>query len=208
MKRILFMHQASTIGGGSYCLLNIINVINRKLFVPIVVLKSEGPLSDILRAEGVEVYIFPQMTGVPYNMPLCNLHSILSYLKAYKSIGAFKTLLNNTKADVLYLNNMMIYPYLRTAKECGCNTVLHVREHWPLDEHQVQFGWIKNAVYKYVDRLIAINHYSANMFPEKKASIVYDWIDMKDRYRPIPMSEIFGEDMKGKKVLLYTGGTM
>ena len=68
----------------------------------------------------------------------------------------------------------MIYKYLKPAKECGCKTVLHCREHWPLDEHLTQLQWARNAVYQYADELIAINHYSASIFSKKKATIVYD----------------------------------
>lgn len=101
---------------------------------------------------------------------------------------------------------MMIYPYLKPAKECGCKTILHCREHWPLDEHTTQLKWARNAVYQYADKLIAINNYSASIFPEKQATIVYDWIDMDSRYEYRPMSEILGEDATDLRIYLYTGG--
>lgn len=205
MTRILFMHQASTIGGGSYCLLNIIKELDRERFDPVVALQSSGPLMDELQKLGVEVVLFPQMMAVPYNHALTP-RNIRFYLKSQFSLKPFAELLKNVKTDILYLNNMMIYPYLRVAKDQGMKTVIHVREHWPLNEHVKQLGWARKAVYAYADTVIAINHYSASMFPEKDATIVYDWIDMEGRDKPIPMSDIFGEDIAGKKVLLFTGG--
>lgn len=205
MTRILFMHQASSVGGGSYCLLNIIKELDREQFEPVVVLQSNGPLVDELHKLGVEVVLFPQMMAVPYNHAL-TLLKIRIYLKVHLSLRPFVDLLKRINADILYLNNMMIYPYLRVAKEQGMKTVIHVREHWPLDEHVKQLGWARKAVYTYADKLIAINHYSASIFPQKEATIVYDWIDMKGRYKPISMNDIFGEDVAEKKVLLYTGG--
>lgn len=206
MKRIMFMHQASSIGGGSYCLLNVVKAVDKKLFEPVVALKSEGPLADELRKLGVEVVIFSQMVAIPYNRGLLQRGSISAYWAVECSKKALKQLLMDNKIDVLYLNNMMLCRYLQPAKECGCKTVVHVREHWPLNEHKNQLEWARKCVYQYADKMIAINHYSASMFPDKEATIVYDWIDMDSRYKSMPLSEIFGEDMTGKKVLLYTGG--
>lgn len=75
-----------------------------------------------------------------------------------------------------------------------------------LNEHKRQLEWARKCVYQYADKLIAINHYSASMFPQKTATIVYDWIDMEERRQDISMSEVLGEEASGKKVLLYTGG--
>lgn len=204
-KRILFMHQSSSIGGGSYCLLNLVKVLNKNIWEPVVALKKNGPLQDELRKIGVDVVFFPQMTGVPYNLSL-SLRNLWTYWKVFRSEKACENLLQRERIEVLYLNNMMIAPYLRPAKRVGIKTVMHVREHWPLNEHKRQLEWIRNIVYLYCDKLIAINHYSASIFPGKHSTIVYDWINMSNRYKKMPLNEIFGHDMSGKKVLLYTGG--
>lgn len=206
MTRILFMHQSSDIGGGSYCLLNIIKDLSKETWYPIVVLKDNGPLADALKDLGIEVAFFPEMISLPYNETLFKPANIRAYIKASKKHESFKRLLHHQKIDVVYLNNMMLAPYLKDAKEFGCKTIMHVREHWPLNEHRQQLKWIRNIVYKNCDCLIAINKYSASIFPDKDATIVYDWVDMKSRYKAIPLNDIFGEDMTGKKVLLFTGG--
>lgn len=205
-QRILFMHHASSIGGGSYCLLNVVNAVDKTLFEPLVALKGEGPLADELRKLGLEVVFFREMAAIPYNRGFLQPGSINSYCAVARSKKALKHLLEDNKIDVLYLNNMMLCRYLQPARECGCKTVVHVREHWPLDEHIRQLQWARKCVYQYADKMIAINHYSASMFPEKESTIVYDWIDMDSRYKPMPMNEIFGEDMTNKKVFLFTGG--
>lgn len=199
------MHQASSIGGGSYCLLNVVKALDKTIWEPVVALKSHGPLEDELRKIGVEVELFPQMMGIPYNQPL-SLWNIRKYWCVLRSEKACVELLRRERIDVLYLNNIMIAPYLQSAKKVGCKTVVHVREHWPLDEHKKQLEWLRKIIYKNCDKLIAINHFSASIFPKKDATIVYDWIDMSSRYKPLPMRNIFGEDMKGKKVFLYLGG--
>lgn len=200
------MHQVSVVGGGSYCLLNIVKAIDKRVFEPIVALKDEGPLADELRKLGVEVVIFSQMTVIPYNRGLLQRGSLRAYWAVERSKKSLKQLLVENKIDVLYLNNMMLCRYLQPAKECGCKTVIHVREHWPLDEHKRQLEWARRCVYQYADKLIAINRYSASMFPEKEATIVYDWIDMDSRDGGKSVTDILGEDATNLKVYLYTGG--
>lgn len=204
--RILFVHHVSSVGGGSYCLLNVVKAVDRQSFEPVVALKEDGPLAEEMRKMGVEVVFFPEMSVIPYNMTLMSYESMAAYHAVKKSAGRFKDLLVREKIDILYLNSMMLCGYLHVAKECGCKTVLHVREHWPVDEHKCQLGWVRKQVYQYADRLIAINRYSATMFPGKPAVIIYDWINLEERYRHLPLNDIIGEDLSDKKVFLYTGG--
>ena len=46
------------------------------------------------------------------------------------------------------------------------------------------------------------------MFQEcsKKMTIIHDWIDFSERYEPISFKELFGDDFKNLKVLVFTGG--
>ena len=200
------MHHVSGIGGGSYCLLNVVKSLDRTVWEPIVALKSHGPLEYELRRIGIPVVFFPEMTSIPYNKSIFKKNSIQSYYCAYNSAKSLRSLLLENHINVVYLNNMMLYPYLRSAKECGCNTVLHVREHWPLDEHRMQLKYAQKYVYKYADVLIAINKYSASMFPKKCSVVVYDWIDMSERYKEFDLNRIFGEDCSNKIILLFNGG--
>lgn len=208
LSRVLFLHQSSIIGGGSFCLLNILKVIDRTHIEPIVALCTDGPLRLELQKLGIQVIMFHQMAAIPYNRMLYSYSSLKSYCMVRRSIPAYKRLLKKYKIDIVYLNNMMVYYYLKSAKEYGCKTIIHVREHWPLTEHKYQLKWAQEAVEQYADSVIAINKYSASMFASSsdKISIVYDWIDMNSRFEYRPMSEILGENATDLKVYLYTGG--
>lgn len=206
MQRILFIHQSSEIGGGSYCLLNVIKALDRSKFIPILVLKKTGPLVEEIKKLNVEIIIFNKLESILYNEALLKPKNSLRYLHIMFSISAFKSMLKSNKIDIVYINNMMLYRYLKPAKESGCKTIMHVREHWPLNEHIIQLSWARKMVHKYCDQLIAINNYSASIFPEKESSIVYDWIDMDSRFEDYPLSKVFGENMSDKKVFLFTGG--
>lgn len=207
-KRILFVNQVSYVGGSSYCMLALIKAIDRSIFEPVVLLRKEGSLAKELRTLGIEVHFFSQMTTVPYNESLFKHGVISAYLKIARSKRRFKSLLSSINADIIYLNNMMLYPYLKSAKENGCRTILHIREHWPMNEHRLQLLWARETAKKHADKVVAINHYSASMFPEcaDKMSIIYDWIDFSERYEPRPFDELFGVSPKKLKVFLFTGG--
>ncbi|WP_044270478.1 glycosyltransferase [Bacteroides timonensis] len=207
-KTTLFLHHSSVIGGGSFCLLNILKVIDRTYIEPIVALCVDGPLRLEIEKLGIKVVLFSKMTAIPYNHTLYSISSLKSYSMVILSIPTFKQLLKRYKIDIVYLNNMMIYNYLKPAKEYGCKTIIHIREHWPLTEHKHQLKWAQEAVRQYADAVIAINKYSASMFASSynKISIVYDWIDMDSRFEYRPISEILGEDATNLKVYLYTGG--
>lgn len=116
MKRILFVHQTSAIGGGSYCLLNILREIDKSMIEPVVCLASDGPLRKEIESLKISVVFFRKMVDIPYNKNLWSIYSLLQYFKVKKSISAFQSLLQSSRIDVVYLNNMMLYNYLKSAK--------------------------------------------------------------------------------------------
>ncbi|MGM9739113.1 MAG: glycosyltransferase family 4 protein [Candidatus Cryptobacteroides sp.] len=216
MKRILFVHHISKIGGASFCLLNILKALDREKLEPVVCLASEGPLADAVRLQGIECIFFPSMSTVPYNRPLLLPSSIRSYVSVAMSLSGFSKLLKDNKIDIVYLNNMMLWPYLRPAKNAGCATVFHVREHWPLDEHCLQLGAAREYVRKYADRVVAINSFSASMFPRlgSRTVKVMDWSDIDARCGGPGLNDILDEgsisgpdgEAHPRKTYIFTGG--
>ena len=208
MKRILFVHHTSEIGGGSFCLLNLLKEVDRDRFDPMVLLKNEGPLSEEITKLGIELHYMPMLQTVPYNKRLTAPSSIRMYHKIWKSFGEFHRIMKELCVDILYLNNSMLYPYLKVAKESGIRTVIHIREHWPLHEHRIQLRWFQKGISEYSDKIVAINEFSLSMVPgvEYKKRIIYDWIDFTDRDMPYNLNDLMGEDVSEKKIYLYTGG--
>ena len=64
MKRILFVHQTSAIGGGSYCLLNILREIDKSMIEPVVCLASDGPLRKEIESLKISVVFFRKMVDI------------------------------------------------------------------------------------------------------------------------------------------------
>ena len=208
MKRILFVHHVSSIGGGSYCLLNLLKEVDQEKFHPVVLLQENGPLVSEIEKLGIKVYFFHGMTAFPYNKSLFQLSTLWCYLRILLSIRKFRKVLLTIKPDILYLNNSMLNPYLKLGKDLGLKTIIHIREHWPMEEHKIQLGLFKNNICNYADQIVAINQYSAYMVSRAahKTTIVYDWIDFSNRYEEHDLNKLMGEDVENKKIFLFTGG--
>ena len=133
---------------------------------------------------------------------------IISFISILKSYGKYNRILELIKPDFVYINSMMLYPYLIPAKRKSIKTIIHIREHWPENEHKIQRRTAINTIKKYTDRIIAINHYSAPMLETcgRNVTVVYDWIDMSVRYKPMPFDVLLQEDCSSLKTYLYTGG--
>lgn len=204
----MFLYHTSTIGGGSYCLLNILKSVDRSQIEPAVLLSDDGPLVDEIKNIGIEVSFLPLMHVVPYNTSILKPTKIRNALRILWSMKKLKGIITTLKPDVVYCNTMMLYPYLHIAKEMGCKTIIHIREHWPEGEHKWQRKTALSHITKYADEIVAINRYSASMVTPygRTASVVYDWIDMSTRYQEMPLRDIFSEEMVGKKVFLFMGG--
>lgn len=208
MRTILYVYHASNIGGGSYAMLNVIKALDRSIYRPIVLLKKDGPLVDELKSMSVEVHFIPTINTVPYNRSIFTLHNIKRIVNIIRSFDKFASLLKKINPDIVYLNTMMLHPYLKVVKKCGIKSIIHIREHWPKGEHTAQRNYAIKNIRKYADKIIAINTFSASMVADTThhPTIVYDWINMDARFKEIPYDTIFNEDCSNKKVYLCTGG--
>lgn len=205
MQRVLFLHHVSSVGGGSYCLLNLLKELDRTAFEPVVLLPGEGSLCEELAKLDIRVDFFPEMTAYPYCDTLVSYSSARRLARLVLSRSGFSDYLKKSAPEIVYFNTLMLFPYLRAARRAGCKTVLHVREHWPPDAHVLQLAWIRRTVNRYVDRLVAINRFSASLFPRKEVVTVYDWIDLEARKGP-GIEEITGDACRDCTVYLYMGG--
>ena len=206
MKRILYVHHVSSVGGASFCLLNIIKALDREKYEPVALLKSPGPLSAELEKINVEVAYLSSLAAIPYNKSLTSFRTWLGYARVFSSLRKFKSFIQSGDYDIVYFNNMMLYPYLRVSK--GLKTIVHVREHWPLNEHKLQLRAAQYVMKNNVSWVVAISQYSARMFDEckERTTIVHDWISFEGRFNGPKLSELFKEDINGKRIYLFTGG--
>ncbi len=204
---ILYIFHVSVFGGGSLCLLNLVKELNNEKFNPIVLLKSWGPLCEELEKVGATIIIEPSLYTVPYNRSLFEINSIKQIIFMLLSIKKVKYWIKKTEADIIHVNTMMMYPYAIPAYKLKRKVIVHIREHWPIDEHVLQLKFAKRIIEKYADLIIAINKTSADIIGlPYKTKIIYDWIDFKDRDKAIDFKTIFGKEYEKLKVFLFLGG--
>jgi glycosyltransferase involved in cell wall biosynthesis len=204
---ILYIFHVSSIGGGSFCLLNMIKRLDRELFNPIILLKEYGPLCTELEKLGAKVILEKTISIVPYNRSVLERNSINKIFLLLISVRKVRYWIKRSDADIVHINTMMMYPYAVAAHKLGRKVVVHIREQWPENEHKIQFAIAQRLIQKYSDRIIAINEASAEMIGvTAKTQVVYDWIDFKDRDESIDFSKLFGNDFKSLKVFLFFGG--
>ena len=204
---ILYIFHVSSIGGGSFCLLNMVKKLDKELYNPLILLKEDGPLCIELIKHGASIFFEKSISTVPYNRSLFERTSILSIFSVLTSLGKIRYWIKKTDASIVHINTMMMYPYIFPAYKLRKKIVIHVREHWPKNEHRIQFKIAQSIIERYSDKIIAINESSANMIrvPEK-TQIIYDWIDFENREEIIDFKKLFGENYKSLKIFLFLGG--
>lgn len=205
--KILYIYHVSVIGGGSFCLLNIIKHLDKSLFQPIVLLKDEGPLVIELIRNGAIVFFEKSIETVPYNSSILKINSIIKILRIIKSIRIIKNWYKILDPEIIHLNSMMLYPYLISASNLNIKKIIHIRENWPKNEHRYQFLFAKKVISAYCDRIIAINNTSAKMFYElNKISIINDYINFDDRNKTFELKKILGNNITSLKIFTFFGG--
>jgi glycosyltransferase involved in cell wall biosynthesis len=204
---ILYIFHVSIFGGGALCLLNLVKELNKEKFNPVVLLKNWGPVCEELEKFGARVIIEPALNTMPYNSPLFEINSIRQIIPMLLSIKKVKYWIEKTDAGIVHVNTMMMYPYTIPAFKLKRKVIIHIREHWPIDENFLQLKFARNIIDKYTDLIISINKTSAEIINlPHKTEIIYDWIDFKGRDRLIDFKDIFGNDHEALKVFLFLGG--
>ena len=75
MRRILFVFHVSSVGGGSYCLYNLLKAIDRTVFEPVVLLPGSGSLCDEISKLDIRIEYMPGMSTYPYSTSLLSYRS-------------------------------------------------------------------------------------------------------------------------------------
>lgn len=205
-KIVLFIHHVTAIGGGSYCLLNILKNLDRVAIEPIVLTRCPGPLSEEIKNLGISVDFIPEMGTLPTQGEMFKFGTWISLIRILQFMPIFEKYLRSNKIDKVYLNTLALAHLLLTTKKLGIKSVIHIREHGPVGKPSILFNYIRGLVEKYADNVIAVNNYSASLVKKVSPLIIYDGIDFANRQGNETMSDIFKEDCSGLKVFICTGG--
>ena len=132
-RRIVFIDHTAALGGGEIALLNLVRHLDRSRHEPLVILFSDGPLVEKLRALGVAVHLFSLSPGVVAARKdslgvatLLRVGDLLSaLLRTYRLAGLIRAL----KADVVHANSLKADIIGGVAgRLAGAKVIWHVRD--------------------------------------------------------------------------------
>jgi glycosyltransferase involved in cell wall biosynthesis len=174
---ILVLHSSSDLYGASKMLLVITEVLQQRGHTVQVVLSTEGPLSDALRAKQVTVHIIP--LGIlrrKYMTPAGMLNRAVTLKSAVRKIS---TLIRKEKIDLVYSNTTAVLAGAMAAKKTHTRHIWHIHE--ILEQSKWLFRIISGLVKRYSDVVIVVSDavktsWSKLVAPEK-IHVVYNGID-------------------------------
>jgi len=185
-KKVLFIHHSSVIGGGSWCLFEILKHLDRSRVDPVVLLNSQGPLVERIRSLDIPVEVDAGIPEFPFyaNGPVKGTIQLFKALLHYpKGFSAFYAHCIRIAPDVVYLNSsaQLFLPW--PAKKAGVKKViLHNREHWEFKGlFKIKLPVSKWVIKRFVDHIFSITEcgIKAIGFPQK-STVVRDWPSFDD----------------------------
>ncbi len=188
--KILYVQHCSAIGGGSWCLFELIRELQRvdKSMECSALLFEEGPLADRLRSIGVPVDVDSGLSAIT---PLFDgrahwiawLEFIRELFRLPLGSYRFYRYCRRTQPDIVHLNTSALFAFALPAKWAGAKKVfLHNREHWWADGLLRPKTGLKNFVVKhFVDQVFSITHAYIDFFGFKdKTTVLPDWPSFDD----------------------------
>ncbi len=176
--KILFVHSSSEMYGSDRCLYEIVKGIDKKQFVPVVVLPFEGVLAEKLKALGIDVYITD-----PWVLRKGVFHSprlILYLLKIPVSIIRLIRIIRKEQISVVYSNTSVILGSPLSAFITRRQHIFHIRELY--DNYPTLSPFYSLFLCLFSRKIIAISK-AAAAFVQKncsgKATVVYDGIALE-----------------------------
>ena len=144
-KKILFISHSSSISGAEKCLVHLLEGLRRDYFEPIVLLPSNGPLSGMIQAMGIEteVFGFPLwVAGGERNWSYFN--KLVKDLP--RRVGFFRNFINSRKIALVYTNTIACMDGAIAAKLENIPHIWHVHE--ILTNHTYVKSYLPHSVLK------------------------------------------------------------
>ena len=137
-KTIVYLDHTARMGGGEIALLNLVCALNRRRYRPVVVLASDGPLAEKLRAARVEALIVPLDPAVlDTRKDSIGPRSLLHLGRAWACVRytlRLARLVRRLGADLIHTNSLKSDLYGGAAgRLAGIPVIWHVRD--SIDSH-------------------------------------------------------------------------
>ncbi|MDQ3170660.1 MAG: glycosyltransferase [Acidobacteriota bacterium] len=144
MRRILFVHTTSEVGGSDVSLAHIVERLDPKRFQTVVALPSEGPLVARLERAGAEVVVLPHMRKLTSRKGRAGLAMFAATYPL--GVASLASLVRRKRVDIVHTNTIHNLYGWAAARLTGRPHVWHVRE----------IVW-QNAALKRIERALALS---------------------------------------------------
>ena len=128
-RRVLFLHSSAGRYGADRQLLLLAATLDPARYRPLVVLPFEGPLSQDLRAEGIEVLTGPLAVLRREHLSPLGLSRLARELSYQRH--SLERLIRAQQVDLVHANTSVILGVRKAARAAGARHVVHVREIYP-----------------------------------------------------------------------------
>ncbi|OIM25240.1 glycosyl transferase family 1 [Oenococcus oeni] len=154
MKTIMYLHAGAEMYGSDKVLLQLVTGLDKKQFIPIVVLPEHGPLEKALEKNNIqtEVVIYPILRRKYFN-PKGIVNYVSRYFKAEKIL---EDLANKYRVDLIHVNTLAVLEGITLKKRIKKPLIWHV--------HEIllspKFMWKLTAYLsaKYADKIIVVSN--------------------------------------------------
>ena len=186
MKKIIFFHPSSDLYGSDKILIYVMK--NYEGFHKTLILKSNGPLVDLIREEipEVEIKIFPFLPIIARNH--LNFKGILNFLVSIFIFFIKTKSIRNDENDVIYLNTLAVLPMLfyftKTKKITHIHEILNNRRfiHRMINKIAI----VKSDLLICVSKAVKSNMELASISNREKIKLVYNGISFDENLNSAP----------------------
>lgn len=183
-RHVLFVNNTADLYGASRMLMRLVMSIDRRRFLPLVVLPEDGPLRQLLEAEGIEVILHPRLTFI--TRPVFYSWKIVPFFLNWPISALYLWgLILRRRIELVHTNTGVILSPAIAARLAGAPHFWHVRE-WFQEFESVwkAFSWY---IRTFSRKVIAISNAVASQFePRDKVVVIHDAFSCADSAVPMP----------------------
>ena len=179
-NKLLFIHYGGGIGGAPISMLQLVSLLDKKKYEPIIVFTSPGPIVDLAISKGFKNKVVPLKSAFFYSD-----HVRIRFRMLYKLIINYKStimnminLIKKEKPDIVYLNTSVMIPVAIGVKKEKIPLLWHIRE-TPGPNKFIR-KWQIGLIKKMADTAIVTSDYVASIYGESKGfHTIHNAVDLE-----------------------------
>ena len=188
-RRVLFVNNTADLYGASRMLLRLVMSMDRQAFLPLAVLPEDGPLRQLLEAEGVEVILHPRLTYI--TRPVFHSWRLVPFVLNFPiSVAYLWGLIRRRRVKLVHTNTGVILSPALAAWLARVPHLWHIRE-W-FQEYESVWNFFSWYIRTFACKIIAISNAVAGQFePRDKVVVIHDAFSCAEM--PVPRARLRAE---------------